>query len=239
MAQAVRRVPVEVARQGSGAGEIDGEPEGALGSSGARPAGRTLRMKPLYFKSPSAFREWLEENHDRASELWVGFYKKGSGRPSITYHEALDEALCFGWIDGVRKSLDEASYTNRFTPRKPGSNWSEVNVKRVGELEAQGRMRPPGIAAFERRDPEKTKQYSYEERSRELAPAYQKSFRANRKAWDFWSAQPPGYRRVSSWFVMSAKKEETRQKRLARLIDTSERGERLAEVAKPLKPQKT
>jgi uncharacterized protein YdeI (YjbR/CyaY-like superfamily) len=192
-------------------------------------------MKPTHFKSPSDFREWLEENHDRASELWVGFYKKGSGKTGITYQEALDEALCFGWIDGVRKSVDEASYTNRFTPRKPGSNWSEVNVKRVGELTAEGRMRPPGVDAFERRDQEKTKQYSYEARSRELDSAYQKRFKANRRAWAFWSSQPPYYRRVASWFVMSAKKEETRLKRLATLIEISERGERLPQVRKPLK----
>jgi uncharacterized protein YdeI (YjbR/CyaY-like superfamily) len=184
-----------------------------------------------FFETPSELRNWLEESHDQVEELWFGFYKKGSGRTGITYQEALDEALCFGWIDGVRKSLDESRYKIRFTPRKPGSIWSLVNIARVQELIQQGRMAPPGLRAFEARDEKKSKQYSYEERSRELDAAYQEIFKENPKAWDFFRSQPPGYRRVASWYVQSAKKEETRRKRLAELIEVSGKGLRLPQVA--------
>ncbi|HEX9944255.1 MAG TPA: YdeI/OmpD-associated family protein [Thermoanaerobaculia bacterium] len=194
-------------------------------------------MKVTFFASPSAFHRWLAENHDKAAELWVGFHKKQSGKPSITYQQALDEALCFGWIDGVRKSVDESSYTIRFTPRKPKSVWSVVNIKRARELMASGRMQPPGLKAFEKHDPEKSKQYSYEERTRGLDAGCERQFRANARAWDFFQSQPPGYQRMASWWVMSAKKEETRLKRLAALIEISEKGSRLPQLIGQKKSQ--
>jgi uncharacterized protein YdeI (YjbR/CyaY-like superfamily) len=177
--------------------------------------------------------------HDTARELWIGFWKKNSGKAGISYAEALDEALCFGWIDGIRKTCDEDSYTNRFTPRKPASVWSLINTKRVTELTRLGRMARSGIDAFERRDPEKSKRYSYEASQRVLSPAQQKELKANRKAWAFFQAQPPGYRRLVSWWVISAKKEETQAKRLATLIELCERGERLPELARPSRQQKS
>ena len=163
-------------------------------------------------------------------ELWVGFYKKNSGKSGITYMEAVDEALCFGWIDGIKKKVDDDSYTNRFTPRKARSNWSAVNIQRVGELSQLGRMHPAGLKAFDARDQEKTQLYSYEVRNRPLDEMYEKSFMANKKAWDFFTAQAPSYQKVASWWVMSAKREETRLKRLTMLIKDSENGRRLAQV---------
>ena len=197
-------------------------------------------MSPTFFASAGELRGWLEEHHAGERELWIGFHRKDSGKGGITYPEALDEALCFGWIDGVRKSIDAASYTIRFTPGKPRSSWSEVNVRRARELTALGRMRPAGTRAFEERDEEKTKQYSYEARSRDLDPALAERFRANAGAWAFFESQPPYYRRVAQWYVMSAKREETRLKRLAELIDRSAQGLRLpqigAEKKSPKKP---
>jgi uncharacterized protein YdeI (YjbR/CyaY-like superfamily) len=193
-------------------------------------------MEARYFTSGEEFRGWLAENHDKSDELLVGFYKKGSGRPSLTYPEALDEALCFGWIDGVRRRVDGERYTIRFTPRRKGSNWSQVNIKRVEELIGAGRMAPPGVAAFEQRDQSGTAEYSYEQRERGLAPELEARFRADEVAWDFFAKQPPGYRKTASWFVMSAKREETRLKRLARLMEDSANGRRLAEVT--LEPKK-
>ncbi|HYP39529.1 MAG TPA: YdeI/OmpD-associated family protein [Chloroflexia bacterium] len=187
-------------------------------------------MEVVFFESQSELRKWLEANHDKAKELWVGFYKKSSGQAGITYAEALDEALCFGWIDGIRKSVDEISYTNRFTPRKPGSKWSMVNIKRANELVEAGLMQPSGLKAFSERDEKKSKLYSYEERARKLDDAYEEQFRANKEAWDFFQAQPPGYQRSAAWWIMSAKREETRLKRLAALIAGSRKGERLVEV---------
>lgn len=197
-------------------------------------------MKPRFFKSQAEFRSWLEENHDQAKELLVGFYKKGSGKGGITYSQALDEALCFGWIDGVRKSLDDASYTIRFTPRKPGSIWSAVNIEHVRRLTESRLMKEPGLRAFQERDPEKSKLYSYEQRTTvSLEPIYEERFKANDKAWSFFQAQPPWYRRVTQWWIMSAKKEETRARRLAALVESSERGERLAQATPGAKKEKT
>jgi uncharacterized protein YdeI (YjbR/CyaY-like superfamily) len=187
-------------------------------------------MEIIFFESASRLRAWLEENHEQATELPVGFYKVNSGKTGITYAEALDEALCFGWIDGVRKSIDTTSYTIRFTPRKSGSIWSSVNTKRAGELLQLGLMRPAGLKAFQERDQEKSQQYSYEARNRELDESYEERFRANTKAWDFFQAQAPSYQKVANWWVMSAKKEETRLKRLATLIQDSENGKRLAHL---------
>ncbi len=188
-------------------------------------------MEVTFFGSPSEFREWLEQNHDSAKELWVGFYKKGSGKAGITWPEAVDQALCFGWIDGIRKRVDETSYTNRFTPRRRGSTWSAVNIKRVGELTELGLMRPAGLEAYEQRDETKAQLYSYERAESKLVEAYERQFREHERAWAFFSTQSPSYRRTSSWWIMSAKKEETRQRRLAALIEASERGEKLGTVA--------
>jgi len=183
--------------------------------------------EPRFFPSAGAFRRWLAANHDRVRELWVGFHKKDSGRPSVTYPEALDEALCFGWIDGVRKNVDATSYTIRFTPRKLDSFWSVVNTRRVAELMKASRMQAPGLAAFSRRDRSRTKRYSYERGAAKLTPAEQRRFEAEPKAWAFFRAQPPGYQRVATWYVASAKKDETRRKRLETLIASAARGERL------------
>lgn len=157
----------------------------------------------------------------------IGFYKKDSGKPSITYPEALDEALCFGWIDGVRRSLGEDSYVQRFTPRRSKSIWSNVNVTHVERLKKLGRMAPAGLAAYERRDQARTGIYSFENRPRELSPEYDKKFRANKKAWEFWEQVPPSFKRTSIFWVMSAKQEETRLRRLNHLIDSSAKGIRL------------
>jgi uncharacterized protein YdeI (YjbR/CyaY-like superfamily) len=186
-----------------------------------------------HFETPEALRAWLEAHHDTAAELWVGFYKKATGRPSITYPQALDEALCYGWIDGVRKSVDAESYTTRFTPRRRGSNWSAVNIRRVGELTALGRMRPPGLRAFEVRDESKTSPYSSENAPVDFDADTAEQFRAQGAAWDFFIAQPPGYRRTATWWVMSAKREDTRRKRLATLIEDSANGRRLGLLTSP------
>lgn len=183
-----------------------------------------------FFKTPADFRKWLGKNHAGVAVLWLAFYKRDSGRPSITYPEALDEALCYGWIDGVRKAVDDVSYTIRFTPRKPDSIWSMVNIRRVGELTKLGRMMPPGIAAFELRDEEKARRYSYENHQRALGDVYEKKFRASKKAWQFYEAQAPWYRRTSSFWVTSAKQEETRLRRLEQLIACSAKGERIPQM---------
>jgi uncharacterized protein YdeI (YjbR/CyaY-like superfamily) len=198
-------------------------------------------MKPTFFATPADFRRWLEKHHETAPELLVGFHKKGSGRPSITWPESVDEALCFGWIDGIRRTIDDESYSIRFTPRRPRSNWSLVNVGRVAELTKLGRMRPAGIKAFEARDPARTGVYEFEQRQREqptLSPEYVAQIERNAKAWKFFQAQPPFYHRVCARYVMSAKREETRLKRLARLIGDSARGRRIGLLERPKKPAK-
>src|SRR5882724_11454029 len=179
--------------------------------------------KPKFFRSPADFRRWLEKNHNKTAELTVGFFKKDSGRKSVTYTEALDEALCFGWIDGVHRRVDENSYSIRFTPRKPRSIWSLINTRKVKELIRLGRMHQAGLDSFELRDPTRTGIYSFENAPRKLAPEYEKSFRANKRAWDFFNRQPPGYQRLATYWVMSAKQEQTRLRRLNLLIDNSEK----------------
>jgi len=195
-------------------------------------------MKPTFFRSESDFREWLTLNHDKVQELWVGLYKKKSGKVGISYQEAVDEALCFGWIDGLKKAVDDVSYTHRFTPRKRRSFWSAVNIKRGAELKRLGRMMPPGLEAFAGRDEQKAMQYSYERSTCQFGGAYEKQFRRNAKAWRFFQAQPPGYRRTATWWAISAKREETRNKRLALLIEKSEHGQRLDMLA-PHKKEET
>lgn len=183
---------------------------------------------PKFFRTPADFRRWLEKNHADVAELWVGFHKKGSGKPSITWPESVDEALSFGWIDGVRRSIDETSYEIRFTPRRSTSIWSAVNTRRAKELIAEGRMAEAGIRAFEKRSDERSGVYSFEQRKEaKFDPALETRFRARAKAWRFFEAQPPGYRRLAAFWVMSAKKEETRLRRLAELIARSANGERL------------
>ena len=177
--------------------------------------------KPTFFKNPAAFRAWLQKHHRTETELWVGYWKKGTGRPSMTWQESVDEALCFGWIDGIRRSVDAESYMNRFTPRRKGSVWSAVNERRAAELIKSGRMRAAGKKAFEARDPAKTVVYQFE-----LDPALTAALKANRAAWEFFQAQPPGYRRRLIWWVMSAKQHQTRVRRLEELIAMCASGRR-------------
>lgn len=184
-----------------------------------------LGMELKFFATPVAWREWLEKYHDQRQELLVGFYKKDSGKPSITWPESVDAALCFGWIDGVRRRIDDASYSIRFTPRRPRSTWSTVNIKRVEELTRLGLMHPAGIKAFEARREERSGIYSFEQQGIAFASGQEERFHANKSAWKFFESQPPWYRRTATFWVISAKREETREKRLATLIECSEQGQ--------------
>jgi uncharacterized protein YdeI (YjbR/CyaY-like superfamily) len=191
-------------------------------------------MEPAFFATPDEFRAWLDAHHATETEVLVGFHKKGSGRPSITWPESVDQALCFGWIDGVRRRIDDDSYSIRFTPRKPRSIWSAINVKRFGELTELGLVRPAGIAAFERRSEERTGIYSYERReAAQLEPAMAERFRADARAWTWFEAQPPWYRRTATHWVMSAKKPDTRERRLDRLIADSAAGRTVPPLTRP------
>jgi uncharacterized protein YdeI (YjbR/CyaY-like superfamily) len=183
--------------------------------------------EPTYFETEADFRRWLERNHDRASELPVGFHKKGSGLPSIDWPQARDQALCFGWIDGVRKSLGEAAYTIRFTPRRKGSIWSRVNIERFKALQAAGQMTEAGELAFEE-GKERTDHYSYENAERSLSAQEEKAFRANKAAWKDFQGRPAGYRKMVLFWITSAKRPETRAKRLATLIEDSAAGRKVA-----------
>ncbi|MFY9587812.1 MAG: YdeI/OmpD-associated family protein [Actinomycetota bacterium] len=195
-----------------------------------------MTATPMFFATPARFRAWLRKNHKTADELVVGFYKKASGIPSITWPEAVDEALCFGWIDGVRRRIDEKSYSNRFTPRRKGSNWSAINVKRVEELTELGRVSPAGIKAFEAREDDRTAIYSYEQRTSAAFDADQeKRFRRSAKAWTFFQKQAPWYRRAATYWVVSAKRADTREKRLAALIRDSAAGRRVPPLTPPEK----
>jgi len=189
-------------------------------------------VDPVFFASPAEFRAWLETHHQSAGEVLVGFHRKATGRPTLTWPESVDEALCFGWIDGVRRRIDDARYTIRFTPRRPASRWSAVNVARVAELDAEGRMRPAGLAAFERR--REHAGYSYEDRAAvELDEAYERELRGNAEAWRWFAAAPPSYRRAAIHWVMSAKREETRRRRLARLVEASAAGRPVPPLTPP------
>jgi uncharacterized protein YdeI (YjbR/CyaY-like superfamily) len=195
-------------------------------------------MKARFFAGPDEFRAWLEANHATEKELIVGFYKKHTGHRSMTWEQAVREALCFGWIDGLTRRIDDDRYCIRFTPRKPRSNWSAVNVRHVEELLRAGRMHPAGIAAFEARTPEKTGVYTYENRHKaKLDPEQEKQFRAHKRAWEFFQAQPPGYRQMAIFWVVSAKREETRARRLGTLIDDSAHGRRIALLRPPERPR--
>jgi uncharacterized protein YdeI (YjbR/CyaY-like superfamily) len=191
-------------------------------------------MKPTFFKTPARFRAWLETHHETKKELLVGFYKKGTGKQSITWPESVDEALCFGWIDGVRRSLGDEAYSIRFTPRRPRSIWSAVNVARVTELAAAGRMTPAGTRAFEARTPERTGVYAFERKAAaELTAEEDAKLRAYRKAAAFFDAQPPWYRRTAIHWVVSAKRPETRQRRLDQLIGDSAAGRTIPPLTRP------
>jgi len=188
---------------------------------------------PVFFETPAAFRRWLAEHHSTATELWVGFHKVGSGRPSLTWPQSVDEALCFGWIDGVRKSLDAGRYVIRFTPRRPRSIWSTVNVRRIEELKRLRRMRAAGLRAFEARDPARTGRYSFEQRPERMPAAYEKRLRGDRDGWAYFSAQAPWYQRAARWWILQAKREETRLRRLEILIRESARGKPVPPLIRP------
>lgn len=184
-------------------------------------------MEPIFFSSQDEFRKWLEKNHETEKEVIVGFYKVKSGKPCMTWSEAVDQALCFGWIDGIRKSLNAEAYTNRFTPRRPDSNWSAINIAKVEELTNKGLMRPAGVAAFAKRLEHKSAIYSYENRPKKFSTEYEKQFKKNRPAWDFFRSQAPSYQRLMIFWVMSAKQEKTRVIRLEKLIAMSAQGKRI------------
>jgi uncharacterized protein YdeI (YjbR/CyaY-like superfamily) len=184
-------------------------------------------MNARYFRSAAEFRRWLAPNHAKQKALLVGFYNKASAMRGISYKEAVDEALCFGWIDGIKKRVDAHRYTHRFTPRTAGSIWSLVNCARAHALMGLGRMAKPGRDAFERRDPKKTAVYSFENRPKALDAALERAFRKQQPAWAYFRAQPPGYQRLMIFYVMSAKQQDTRERRLARLMTSSAEGKRI------------
>jgi uncharacterized protein YdeI (YjbR/CyaY-like superfamily) len=205
--------------------------------AGTDPSGASVRdsgtMEPTTFERPEDFRRWLEQHHDGRPELWVGYFKKGSGRASMTWPESVAEALCFGWIDGIRKSIDAERYMIRFTPRRKGSVWSAVNIRLVRELTEQGRMWPAGLAAFEARREDRSGIYSYEQRDKAVfPPAFEERFRARKKAWAWFEAQPKGYRQTTIRWVMTAKREETRERRLQTLIEDAAAGRRIAALTR-------
>ena len=193
-------------------------------------------MKPenvRFFESAAQFRKWLEANHDQGAAQWIGFWKKGSGRQGMTYDEAVIEALCFGWIDGQTNRVDDEAVTTRFSPRRPGSNWSQLNIARVEELTREGRMHPAGLKAFEaRREPEPGA-YTYETRPADLPDDLSAIFRRNKAAWEFWRAQTPGYRKSMTWWVVQAKQEQTRLRRLDALIAESAKGTKINDLNLP------
>ncbi|MDF2437251.1 MAG: bacteriocin-protection protein [Bacteroidota bacterium] len=182
---------------------------------------------PVFFKKGSDFRKWLDKNHLKKTELLVGFYKIGSGKPSMTWSESVDEALCYGWIDGIRRSIDKESYCIRFTPRKPKSIWSAVNINKMAILEKAGLLKPAGIAAFEKREESRSKVYAYEKAPAVLDPEFEKQFRKNKKAFAYFNSLSPSIQRVSVHWVMSAKQEKTRKSRMEALIRDSEAGRKI------------
>jgi uncharacterized protein YdeI (YjbR/CyaY-like superfamily) len=192
-------------------------------------------MKLKHMKSASEFRKWLAKNHASETELWVGFYKKETGKPSMTWPQSVDEALCYGWIDGMRKGVDDESYTIRFSPRTAQSTWSAINIRRAEELIEEGRMRAAGLKAFEARKENRSGIYSYEQRKERLDEPYQATLKRNKKAWEFYQATPASYRRAANWWVVSAKQEATRLKRLATLIELSAQGKRIPQFTRKQK----
>lgn len=184
-------------------------------------------MKPKFFKNRNELRKWFEKNHDKEKEIWVGFYKKDSGKANFTWSQSVDQALCFGWIDGIRKSIDEDRYMIRFTPRNPKSNWSAINIKKIKELTKLGLMHPAGIEAFKKREDKRSEVYSFEQDKVKLSKKYELIFKSDKKAWEFFQSLPPSTKKPSIWWVMSAKKEETQLRRLDILIKSSEEGEKV------------
>jgi uncharacterized protein YdeI (YjbR/CyaY-like superfamily) len=182
----------------------------------------------IYFGSPDEFRAWLEQHHETATEVFVGMWKKHTGQATLTWSDAVDEALCFGWIDGIMRRVDDERHVQRFTPRKPTSNWSAVNIAKIEQLRAAGKLRPAGEAAFALRREEQSGVYSYEQRHlAAFEPEQEERFRANAAAWEYWSAAPSGYRKMATWWVVSAKQPETRERRLGLLIEDCAAGRRL------------
>jgi uncharacterized protein YdeI (YjbR/CyaY-like superfamily) len=192
----------------------------------------------VFFESPAHFRRWLEEHHGSIAVLWIAFWKAHTGKKGLTYEEAVEESLCFGWIDGLVKRRDAESYQQRFTPRKATSIWSTVNVRKVEALQNAGRMARPGLEAFAKRDHRRSGSYSFENRHVKLSAEFEKRFRAKKAAWRFFEAQPPGYRRVAGFWVMSAKKEETRERRFAQLVEGSQAGKRLPAISGEKSPSR-
>jgi uncharacterized protein YdeI (YjbR/CyaY-like superfamily) len=184
-------------------------------------------MTPTFFPTQHVFREWLEKNHDKETELLVGFYKVNSGKPSMNWSQSVDEALCFGWIDGVRKSIDAESYSIRFTPRKPKSIWSAVNIAKIAELTEKGLMQTAGIAAFEKRQETKSKVYAYESETKTLSGELEEKFKANKIAWNFFKTQAPSYQKTMIHWIMTAKQEATKLARLEKTIAESEQLKRM------------
>jgi uncharacterized protein YdeI (YjbR/CyaY-like superfamily) len=184
-------------------------------------------MKPIFFPAPEDFRKWLEDHHQSETELWVGFYKVGSGKPSITWSQSVDQALCYGWIDGVRKSIDNESYCIRFSPRRPNSNWSALNIRKIEELRNKGLLRSAGLAAFSKRKEKKSEVYSYENKPAGFPPSLEELFKSKSNAWEFYNQQSPYYQKATTHWVMSGKQEATRLRRLEKLIRASDAGLRL------------
>jgi len=184
-------------------------------------------MKPAFFKNQKELRKWFENNHHKGKEIWIGFYKKDSGKANFTWSQSVDQALCFGWIDGIRKSIDEVSYMIRFTPRNPKSNWSAVNIKKINELTKLNLMHPAGIEAFKKREEKRSEIYSFEQNKVKLNKKYELKFKSNKNAWKFFQSLPPSTKKPSIWWVMSAKKEETRLRRLDILINSSEEEQKI------------
>jgi uncharacterized protein YdeI (YjbR/CyaY-like superfamily) len=197
------------------------------------PVTRPSRDEVLLFETRDGLRAWFEGNHDSRAEAFIGYYRKGVAKVSTSYADAVDEALCFGWIDGITFRVDDEVTANRFTPRRKGSNWSAVNLAKVAELRAQGRMRPSGIRAFEERDRSKDASYSYEQPPLELPPDWQAQFKADADAWAYWQAETPSYRRTVTYWVMSAKRPETRERRFATLVADSAAGRRIGQFISP------
>ena len=191
------------------------------------PVGKAEGPRVRMFADAGQLRAWFELNHGRARELWIGYYKKGVGKTAVSYPAALEEALCFGWIDGQLRSIDDERYANRYTPRRPGSRWSQTNVAKVRELRRAGRMRPSGLKAFRERDPDRPAGYSYEDRPKVLAPPLAREFRGHPCAWKYFLTQPPSYRRTITFWVMSGQRDETRRRRLGLLVQSSQREERM------------
>ncbi len=184
-------------------------------------------MNLIFFNTASEFRNWLEENHQSATELWVGYFRKQTGKPSMTWPESVDQALCFGWIDGIRKKIDDERYCIRFTPRKPGSTWSRINIDKVEKMIKQGLMMSAGLEAYNRRKENKSGIYSFENEIKDLPEAYAEIFKKNRVAWEFYSTQPPSYRKTMTHWILSAKQDATKMKRLEKLISESKNRSRI------------